>query len=762
MRWKIILNASAAFVAVSCAAPSFAQSAEDDAGDKLGEIIVTATRRSADLQKVPASIIAVTSASLKALNVDSILQLPALVPGLIAQPAGGNNLFLRGIGSASTGYNEGQNAVYLDGLYLANPAAGVTGFNNIERIEVLKGPQGTLYGRNVTGGLVSVITRDPGDTVKADISLGYANYDTASFSLYGSAPLASNLAGSISIFGQRQNQGWSVNVFDGHRDQQQEEIGLQAKLVWKPGENTKVTGTFIYDSNNRDVGFVRQVAPGTLASDGTPYYGEYQFASRIDPQAPFNISIASLKIEQDLGFATLMSLTGFQKSEQRVLFSGAQAGLGQTATGLGVPTNDFLQQSTSWSQEFQLTSHNAGSRFDWVAGAFFFDDKTRLRLDTYNTCINNVCAPAFTPTSSDGRPTTRSYSVYGDATYRILEHTKLTLGLRYTNETKELSGLLSPLAGRPNSVAAIPVPAGTVVALQPGQPYTLRVNGVNVLQPGIATSKNFEAVTYRAVLSQDLGENFHFYLSHNYGFKSGAFNGNVFTNPPVEPEKLYAFEAGFKSELFDRRLRLNVAYFHYTYKDIQIRSSAPPAPPGNVLLLNIGKSRYDGVDADFSLAAGGGLTINGGFEYLDARFEDYPGASCITFATATVSGVLVGSPTTVTCNLAGFQVPNAPEFSGAIGFTYGVETGLGKFTLSANDRFNASYPMTPAGEIRQAQHHLVDASLQWASPGKSYDIKLWVRNLTEAYTYASALAGRDFVITPGAPRTFGITAGAHF
>jgi iron complex outermembrane receptor protein len=207
---------------------------------------------------------------------------------------------------------------------------------------------------------------------------------------------------------------------------------------------------------------------------------------------------------------------------------------------------------------------------------------------------------------------------------------------------------------------------------------------------------------------------------------------------------------------------LNVSYFHYDYKDIQVRSSAAPAPPGNVFLLNIAKSTYDGVDVDFSAAVAEGLTINGGFEYLDARFKDYPGASCITPGTGTVSGVTVGLPKTVTCNLAGYQVPNAPKFSGGIGFSYGIQTNAGKFTLSSNDRFNAAYPMTPGGEIRQTKHHIVDASLLWTSPSRSFDINVWARNLLGEYLFSTAQAGRDFIVSPGAPRTYGVTLGAHF
>ena len=170
-----------AFAQATSAATGSAESteAEADAGSPgLAEIIVTATRRSTDLQEVPGTILAMPAAALKALNVEDVLDLPAIVPGLIVQASGGNNLYLRGIGSSSTGFNEGQTAVYIDGLYLANPAASITSFNNVERIEVLKGPQGTLYGRNVTGGLISVITKDPSQKATADMTVGYGNYDS--------------------------------------------------------------------------------------------------------------------------------------------------------------------------------------------------------------------------------------------------------------------------------------------------------------------------------------------------------------------------------------------------------------------------------------------------------------------------------------------------------------------------------------------------------------------------------------------------------
>lgn len=737
-----------------------------NASPALDEIVVTATRRSVDLQRVTATVEAVPASTLKAFNITGVLQLPSLVSGLIVSPSGGNNLYLRGIGSPSTGFNEAQTAVYIDGLYLANPAIGIYSFNNIDRIEVLKGPQGTLYGRNVTGGLISVTTRDPGTVTRIDASAGYANYDTVSANLYASAPLTDDLAFNVAVFHQKQSKGWSTNVFNGHDAQKSDETGVEAKLQWRPTDRLKVTTSFIFNYNNRDVGYAYQVYPGTLGTDGTPFYGQYRFASRIDAKAPTSIYIGTLKVEDDLGFATLTSLSGFQTSTANVLFQGGLPILGQPIAGQSASYAPFYEHNRTFSQEFTLTSKPSSSRFDWVAGAFYYNDNTELRLDTYFTCVNGICAPG-TPIRNDGFPTTRSVSGYGDGTYRFFKATRLTVGLRYTDERKGLSGLVSPLPGFPTSVAVIPgstlnpPPASGVT--YPGEAYTVTLNGISTVQPGIPTTLHFDKLTYRAVLAQDIGPDLHLYVSHNLGFKSGAFNGNGFTNPPARPELLYATEAGLKSELFDRRARLNLAYFHYAYKDVQLRSTAPPALPGNAILQNAASENINGVDGDFSIAAARGLTINGSFEYLRAKFASFPGTTISLPGFKTVNGVLVGSSTILqNQNLAGCDVPFAAPFSASIGFTYTIDTARGAFSLSGNDHYNTPYALVADNSIRQNRHHVVDASLNWTAPNKRYDVNLFVRNLTNQYVYAVGQTNTNFTVVPLAPRTFGASVGFHY
>jgi iron complex outermembrane recepter protein len=723
----------------------------EDSG--LETIIVTATRRAVNLQQVPVTVEALPASSLATFNVTSALDLPNLVPGLSVIPAGGNNLYLRGIGSASTGYNESQVAVYIDGVYLPNAAMSIYSFNNIDQIEVLKGPQGTLYGRNTTGGLIAVTTRDP-DLAQEhlDASVGYGNYQTWTADFYGSTPINSTMAANVAIYSSRQNEGWGRNIFTGHDDQLGRETGIESKLMWQPQDGTKITGSFIFDSNNRDYGYAYEVYPGTLANDGTAYLGKYTASDRVDPSAPFTSYIGALKVEQDIGFAAFKSTTAYQTSHQTVLFPGSSPDPGEPLPGEGVVIDSIYETNKTWSQEFQFSSvPTADSRLTWLAGAFIYHDDTEIAISSWTTCVEGVCAPGYTPTDYAGYPTTRSYSGYGDATYSFFDTTHLTLGLRYTDETKGLSGRVTPLAGFPDSLAALPPTAITY----PGQPYPGN-------PAGIPTSLHFDKLTYRAVLAQDFGDNVHAYISDNLGFKSGAYNANLFTNPPVLPEVLYAYEAGIKSEFWDHRIRLNVAYFYYDYTNVQVRSTAPPAPPGNAFLENVASEHIHGFDGDFVIAPIADFNINGGFEIMDDRYYNYPGTTCSIAGTKIEDGETVGAVHSVPCNLAGYRIQYSPPISANIGFTYKVDATFAGLSFNVNDHYSSRYPLAPDNSISEPAKNLVDASVKATAPNKHYDLQLYVRNLTNQYTYVGGLASNSFSVIPGPPRTYGLTFGYHY
>jgi len=725
-------------------------SAEPEAAG-LQEIIVTAQRRGEDLQRVPVSVIAVQAETLRTLQIATVADLPQLAPGLTVVRSGGIVPYIRSVGTLTVGFTgEGAVAVYLDGVYQPNASSALFSFNDIERIEVLKGPQGTLYGRNSTGGLINVVTRSPEGPAQIEGSIGYGNYQTVDAKLYASTPFANDLWFSIAATDSHQGRGYAINTVTGDRILENEQTGLQSKLLWEPGANTKLELSGFYNHTENDNGIAFFILPGTVTTDGTPSPGNFQSATRRNPHSKLNQYNVSLKADQDLEFATFTSLTSYSHAEQPLRFT--QSGSpGAPVLGRSAVELNLFGRSSTFSQELQLTSAKSDSPFEWVVGAFYLNDDTFLRQETYGTCIGSSCAPAPIPTRLYSYPTTRSYSGYGEGTYEVTSTTRVTLGARYTYDEKALSGYTEPLPGLPNSPAALP----PTVVIHPGDPYPGNPTG-------IPTESVYPKVTYRAVLAQDLSDHITTYVSYNRGFKSGTYNPIAFNNAPVHPEVLDAFAAGIKSELFDRLLRINIEGFHYNYKDLQLRSTAPPAPVGGALLLNAAKAKIDGVDADFTLAPSRNFSIYGSVEYLDAHYESFAGGTCVT--PRTIGGAILGGSTATPCDLSGMRLPQAPEFSFTLGASYAVDTGIGRITAAINDSFKGRYNLVADGYIQNAPHHLLNSSLNWESSNGYYNAQLYGRNLTNSYYYVGAgeaVANNDLYLA-GAPRTYGVTLGFKF
>lgn len=721
-------------------------------GRGVGDIVVTASRRSENQQKVPIAISAFKGETLTTLGVLNAIDLPQLTPGLsFIRTLGGVNAYLRGIGTTSSGYTtEPPVATYVDGVYLPNSGAAAFGFNNIERIEVLKGPQGTLYGRNTIGGVISVITREPGRDQSLDASASYANYNTVNLSFYGSTPLTDTLAANFAATYSHQGTGWGHNIALGTDAFKAGDLGFQGKIKWTPAPDTTITLRGFYDRYETDQGVAFAIFSGSVATDGSGYLGEYRINAQVPPNVIQRQANISLKAEQGLGFATLTSITAYIDDSTQ-LFAIQNGILGSPTPALTAIVGRQPATAKTFSQEFQLASPPSDSRVQWLLGAFYFHDDSAIHPAIHGTCIGTVCSPAPLPTQTNGFANTRSYSGFGDVTYTVTPSTRLTAGLRYTSDEKSFSGFVEPYAGLPNTPLALP----PSVVQHPGDPIPTGVPGVFL--PGIATDVTFNKLTYRAVVAQDFSRDIHAYASYNRGFKSGGFNPTNFTNPASRPEVLDSFEAGVKSELFDHALRLNLAAFHYNYQDVQVRSTAPPAPPGSSLLVNAAKARINGIDADYVIAPVAGLTITGGAEYLDAKYVDFPAGICT--APAVIAGGVVATP----CNLAGRRLPGAPRFSFTIGATYVVPTSVGSFTLTANDAYKSDFFWEPDNRLKQNGYDLLNAGVTWTAKGQRYSVELFGRNLTGAYYVAgAAVTVRNDLYVPAPPRTYGVTLRYHY
>ncbi len=731
--------------AVPTTAATQVESAPSTSAGGLGEIVVTAQRRSENLQKVPISVTAVTSEKLASAGVITLNQIQTVAPGVIvSQTFAGANAFVRGIGNVNSGFTgESPVALYIDGIYIPNAAASTFGFNNIERIEVLKGPQGTLFGRNAVGGLINVVTRDPSLKTSVQGSVGYGNYNTFDANLYATTGLASNLAMDAALLYHNQLDGWGRNVVTGREVYKNKDFSAASKIRWTPTGLTTITLRGLYDKQSGTIGIGTAVYPGTVGSDGTTYAGKYNITSR---REPFNYSSEKnfgLKIEQDVGFATLISLSGYTHLHSN-FDSNSPGVVGTLVQGRGAVDLNNNGASNTFTQELQLQS-GSGSALKYIAGLFYMHDHFHVRSEVTPTCIGLACNPAPTPIASIGDQTLQSYAAFGEVTLTLAETTRITAGIRYTKDDKDNSAAYrEPIPGFSTSVATLPAPN--------------RFGDDGAISP----KARFSKVTYRGVLAHDFTPSVMGYASFNRGFKAGAFNVTVFNNPVANPEVLDAYEVGLKTQLFERMLRFNVAAFHYNYSNIQLRTFAPPAQAGQAIVFNAAQAHIKGLDADAVLAPSPYITLNASVALLDSKFVKFPGGTCTTprLITAAVLGGVASAP----CNLAGYTLPRAPHFSGSIGGTIRVPSSVGEFIFNASNTHNSGFFWESDDRLRQNAFDQVNLSLAWKSSNGALNAQLYVHNLNKPYYFLRATeagAGTDS-FTPGEPRTYGVKLGFKY
>lgn len=747
MNFRTLLYVGASVLAV---APSglLAQEAPRQPADTVGveDIVVTAQKRSENLQKVPISVAAITANALKAAGVTNSTEINTLVPGLVfTNSLGAGVAYIRGVGQTTAIPGaESPVGIYVDGIYLLAPASGLFDFNNIERVEVLRGPQGTLFGRNTTGGVINIITRNPDDRATLDADIGYANFDTISGRLYASTPIAEGLGISISAFGTHRRDGFGRNVTLDEELFEEKSFGVQGKLRWESTDGaTAVTASYMHSYNRSDFGITYGVPPGSVGGDGSLYLGRYTFASSIHEPSVNRQNLASLRIEHDLGFARIVNLAGYHTLKQQYRF----AQLGYDNNSLAA-TNPYAAQypnliatDKTFTEEFQIQAPS-DSKMQWIAGLYYLHDHIP-NLHTESKPNNVLRINVDTEQKVD------SFAAFAQVTYPVLDSTRITAGIRWTTETKKIWGE-TKLAN------------GTVVST-PDNPGS----GADPLPP----KTNWKRATYRLAIDHDLTDDILGYASYNRGFKGGVYNLALYTNQPAKQEIVDAFEAGLKMMLFDRRLRLNLSAFYMDYKDIQLRT--PVA--GLFAINNAAKARVKGVDVDFEAAISEPLTLRGGFEVLDAKYRSFP-KGLYTFPNPISADNLpancqapaaynsqVGGNTQLTCDLSGNRMIRSPKFTANFGFNYRLElSGGSTIALAANDAYNSGYYFDADNRLKQDAYHDVSASLTWTSAKGTHDVQLWVKNLADETIFTTATGGVSDTYSPGLPRTYGVKLGVHF
>ena len=464
----------------------------------LADIIVTAQRRSENLQRVPITVQAVSGTALRSAGVINISNLAAAVPGVSVQRVySGASPYIRGVGTTTSGFVvELPVAVYLDGIYLPNTASSVFALSNVARLEVLKGPQGTLFGRNAVGGLVNIVTRDPMTESTVEGHVGYGNYNTFDADLYASTGKTGNLAIDVSGLYHDQRRGWGRNVITGRQVNKNREEGVTSKLRWDPGDRTSVTARVLYAHGEGDIGSVINIFPGSIGADGSRATDPYDVANRITPLNKREQVNAGLRIEQELGFAKLVSLSGYNYANSNI-FAVNNGVVGQPRPGQSAINLRNDAHANTFSQELQLQSPTSSS-IRWIVGAFYLNDHFIVDQSVTPTCIGNACAPVPMPIFIHADQQLDRYAAFGEVTVPLTSRLRLTGGLRYTHDDKDLSDSYRiPIQGFSTSVAQLPAPN--------------RFGDVGATPPTSSSSK----VTWRGVLAYDVTPDVMTYASAN-------------------------------------------------------------------------------------------------------------------------------------------------------------------------------------------------------------------------------------------------------
>lgn len=697
----------------------------------LEDIVVTAQRRSQNMQDVPIAVNAVSGETASKLGITGTENLRLATPGLDFSRSAGNGAatFLRGVGSTAVlAGGESPVALYIDDVYVSAFAANLMQFNGIQQVAVLKGPQGTLFGRNATGGVIQIYTKKPTQEFVADASVGYGNLDTWDGSLYVSGGLTENLAANIAFSGHDQNNGFGRNLTTGESIYKDWNWQLRGSLLATLGADTEARISADYGKYYSELGVNGTINPGTVSSGGGTFNGRYTATGNITDFSRGRQYGISLKLDHSFDFAKFISISAYRNV--RYYFPIDQDG-GPRQTSLTLTTGF----SKTWSQEFQLQSQRDDT-FNWIAGFFYFHAKAGF--DPVRAVTpGGTGAGAFNDLRDT--QTLNSYSGFGEVNYEILPETTLTAGIRYTTDKYELR------VRRTNAL------------------------GVVVAGGSFAQQKDFSKFTYRGILSHKFAPDIMGYASYSRGFKSGGFNtgspGSAPGAPPVSPEILDAAEIGLKSELFDRTLRLNVSAFHYDYKNLQVTVIGPASS----FVVNAAAAKIKGLDLDATFAPISRLQISFAASFLHGRYKEFANGPinvprpAVCTPAPTTTGPTTGGNLTCAGDLAGNTSVRTPKFTGNVGVQYTLPTSVGDVSVATNLYHNSGFYWDPDNRTRQLRHDLLNATLSWRSTDRRYELSLWGKNLlNDYYIITGNSSASRFSQSPALPRTYGVSAAVHF
>lgn len=765
----VLLSGTVLSVAAS---PSFAQSA-DSAKSSEGEIIVTATKRAENIQDVPLAVTAVSGEFMEKQNIQSLNDLQKYVPGLrLAQSNLPRNsgVYLRGVGQNGTNQGiEPSVGVFLDGVYLPIPGPLQANLRDISSVEVLRGPQGTLYGRNTPVGAININTRAPQQEFEASATASYGNYNAVNMSGYVGGGLGNNLAARISGWYSNRD-GYEYNIFTKDRINKDEQFGVRARVKWDASETVTVNliGNYTkiksYCCSPEILDYQSLATPGFLAGSaalGTPLLTQVT-GDRIVEESEsgrdiMRVAGGSATVDVDLGsVGNLTSITAYswiKDRNPRTQYAGISR---RTLNDQG---QDVYRRG--WTQELRLASPGK-QKLDYLVGFYYLTEKVNgLSVLEIGPGADRLfpIGPGLKLSVGDRYDSyydqkTESVAGFGQLTFNVGEKLHLIGGLRFTHDKKDANSrtILTPTTG--------PIFRALI---NPGS-----------IRTGLKNSEN--RWTYSLTGKYDISDDVMAYVTYGTGSKSGGFNGTpVNATIPIQfkAEKSDTFEAGIKSTLLDGNLIFNIDVYRMNVKGIQ---SATVNPSGAGFVVgNAGDRRSQGVEIDMIAKATDKLTLRGSLAYLDAKYTRYLAGSCPNVNPGIPAGPVAGS-----CNFTGYRPFHSPPVTASLAADYRTPLGTNGLVgvlgadVTYTGKANTVETLDPRGVI--PAYALLAARLGVEAEDGRWRVSAFGRNLTNhVYYTATTVLVLNSVMSSGGfggaggfvgwyapPRTYGIEASYKF
>jgi iron complex outermembrane receptor protein len=724
-----------------------AMAAPAAAPDTIEELIVTAQKRQESAQDVPIALTALAGANLERQGVVGFQELGNRVPSLRfgAGVTGGENVItMRGIGSQNTTSGGDSPVAYnLDGVYLARTTSVDPEFFDVDRIEVLRGPQGTLYGRNSVGGSVNVITNHPTATLGGHLDAMVGNYDAQVYRGWVNAPLIDHgdqqVLARVAVV-RAEHDGYQDNLFNGagapHNGDAQDFWLARAEVLFKFSEkaNLLLIGSNSWNGDPVATKMQWWEAPGRFTG-ASPFLDDPREVRKNSPEMyGENNYYASATFTYDLGLATFTSVTGFAASKWK---ESSDA----DGSELNIASNPFwTMRQFQESEEVRLASNPSSRPLSWIVGGFIFREKAHQDFLFIDTGLNDPAAlfDAFN-FRNGGDYRTFSWAPFGQIDYDLAKTSlgvpvTLTLGLRYTHDTKKGADFLD---------------------------YALPLLGADFPQAK-TFDRSWTQTTGKVGVAYKPSEALMVYANASTGYLSG---GGLVGNFPglYEPETVKAYEAGFKSTLMDHRLQFNGAAYREEITDMQVFVQDITGSR----IDNAGRAHINGLELEAIALPVEGLRLDAQLTLTDAKYDEY-----LTINNRFSTAAPGCDSVTRLCDFAGHRLVQTPKSTFDVGAEYVWRTAFGEVTprvdvFHSSDLFflSANSPLE-----RQKPYTLVDANVTWRSPDRRYSVQVFGRNLgdvdvisndgLQSNTIGEGFGPDNYAYYP--PRTYGVRVGVDF